>query len=68
MEKEVLCKFLFKPPCCGKGFKNNTGYGLHKLTCWKNDTGNNSANVIKPTSITENVELIVKNTVNDMVN
>ena len=50
------------------GFKNKQRYGLHKLTCRKNDTGSNSANVVKPIPITENEELIVKNAVNDIVN
>lgn len=53
---------------CGKGFKDNQGYGLYKLTCRKIDTASNSANVMKRTSIMENVKLIVKNTVNDVVN
>ena len=26
-----------------KGFKNKQGYGRHKLTCRKNDTGSNLA-------------------------
>ena len=46
---------------CGKRFKNNLGYGLHKLTSKKINTGSNSANVMKPTSITKNAELIESN-------
>lgn len=53
---------------CGKGFKTNLGYGLHKLNCRKQDTGSSSANVMKHSFIRENVELIVKNIVNDVVN
>lgn len=48
-----------------KGFKNKQRYSRHKVTCRKNDTGSNLANVMKPISITENVELIAKNTVID---
>lgn len=53
---------------CGKGFKTNLGYGLHKLNCRKDDAGSSLANVMKPSFIRENVELIVKNIVSDMVN
>ena len=56
------------PNNCRKEFKNNQGYGLHKVNCRKNETGSNLANVMKHTSLFKNVELIVKNTVSDMVN
>ena len=51
---------------CGKGFEYNQGYGLQKLAYRKNDASSNSAIVMKPTSITENVDLTVKKAVNDM--
>lgn len=67
----VNTKFTVNSRNCdnyGKGCKNNQGYGLHKLTCRKYDMGNNTANIMKPNGITRNVKLMVKNTVNDMVN